>query len=202
MKASFILLILSIFFACSFSFSSENKEKELSEFDLAAIFSIEDPALRIESLKKLYDKSDEYIKFILLSMMGRASFELGNFNDAALYSNELLELANKYKSDWNYGNAIHDANMMLGMVALAKNDINLAKSFLIKASKTTGSPQINSFGPNLMLAKALIERNEYETAIKYFEALRQVWSQDNGRLTSWIESLKAGAKPYLEMHVR
>jgi hypothetical protein len=60
-------------------------------------------------------------------------------------ANAVLSASDKYRSDWNYGNAVHKANLALGRVALRDGDIEQAKHYLIEAGKTPGSPQLNSF---------------------------------------------------------
>jgi hypothetical protein len=46
--------------------------------------------------------------------------------------------------------------MVLGQVALRRGDAKKAASFLLAAGKTWGSPQLNSFGPNMPLANDLL----------------------------------------------
>ena len=66
--------------------------------------------------------------------------------------------AQKIKSDWNYGNALHKGNIVLGRIALERGDIAGAKEHLLAAGQTPGSPQVGSFGPNTTLAKELLEK--------------------------------------------
>lgn len=65
-----------------------------------------------------------------------------------------IELAPQFRTNWNYGNAIHDGHMVLGRVALRRGDIEAAKRELLEAGKTPESPQLNSLGPNRSLACA------------------------------------------------
>ena len=43
-----------------------------------------------------------------------------------------------------------------------------AKRYLIKAGRTPGSPQSDSFGPEFGLTQGLLERGERETVLEYF----------------------------------
>src|SRR5688572_19086141 len=58
---------------------------------------------------------------------------------------EVLRLAPRYPKSWNYGNALHHGHLVLGMVALRANDVPRAKEHLLKAGRTPGSPQLDSF---------------------------------------------------------
>ena len=91
---------------------------------------------------------------------------------AESYAYEMLVLAEREKDDpcdWNYGNAVHDAHNILGRVALRRGDVESAKKHLIQAGKTIGSPQLNSFGPSMVLAKELLEKGESGTVLVYLD---------------------------------
>jgi len=67
---------------------------------------------------------------------------VGRIIDMALeLGAEYLELANTYRCNWNYGNAVHDANRYLGLISLKKGDTDAAVVYLREAGKSTGSPQ-------------------------------------------------------------
>ncbi|KKK47269.1 hypothetical protein LCGC14_3156900 [marine sediment metagenome] len=101
-------------------------------------------------------------KFYVLGSAAKMAYEAGDIKEAENYANELLAQADKYGFNWNYGNAIHHGNIVLGRIALESGDLGTAKQYLIKAGETPGSPQLNSFGPNMALAKELLEKNERE----------------------------------------
>lgn len=125
----------------------------------------------------------------------------GDPDQAEAYAKELLQLAGPKESDWNYGNAIHHGNLALGFVALRRGDVAGAKTFLLEAGKTPGSPQLNSFGPNMSLAKALIERGEGEVVLQYFAQCEVFWETHDGDLAKWAELVKEGVVPDFGAHL-
>jgi tetratricopeptide (TPR) repeat protein len=139
--------------------------------------------------------TDERLRFYMLSDVAKSSFEAEDIKKAKGHAIELLDKAQQYKNDWNYGNAIHHGNLVLGRISLKSGDIEKAKEFLIKAGKTTGSPQLNSFGPNMTLAKELLEKGEKEAVIKYFELCAKFWGMGDGHLEDWSSAVKMGAMP-------
>lgn len=173
---------------------------EISEETVADDFfefsTEQDPIKRLGLLEGLLENASEYEQFVILPELAKTAIEINNFSKAENYANELLCLANDFQDDWNYGNAIHDANVVLGMVSLQKDLVEEAKDRLLKAGKAPSSPQLKSFGPNMMLAEALLDKGEKDVVIRYFELLKNVWEYHDGRLDSWIAAVRGGGKPY------
>ena len=134
-------------------------------------------------------------RFYNLSDLAEKSFADEELHQAREFANELLALSKDYEDDWNYGNAIHDANVILGRIALLEDDVASAKEHLIAAGNSPGSPQLNSFGPDMKLAKELLQKNETRIVLDYFELCRNFWELDGGRLTQWSEDVVAGRMP-------
>jgi hypothetical protein len=97
--------------------------------------------------------------------------------------------------DWDYGNAVHDGNMVLGLVALRSGSVAQAREYLLEAGKTPGSPQLNSFGTNMQLAKELVEKDERDVVLQYFDLCRKFWKMDRGRLDQWSATVRGGGTP-------
>ncbi|MCA9213826.1 MAG: hypothetical protein KDB27_12215 [Planctomycetales bacterium] len=120
---------------------------------------------------------------------------LGKTKEAREYAEEMLALLPKYEGDWNYGNAVQDGHLVLGRIAVVEGRLDEAKQFLIKAGNSPGSPQMDSFGPNMSLAKDLIEKGETEVVLEYFELCRKFWEMEDGKLDQWSREVKAGKIP-------
>jgi hypothetical protein len=154
------------------------------------------PQGRLDSAnKRLAAASSEAERFYALDEAAKQSFEVGKIEDARKYAKELLTLAPKFHGDWNYGNAIQDGNLVLGRIALKEGRKDEAKQNLLAAGKSPGSPQMNSFGPNMSLAKDLLENGDRETVLQYFELCRKFWSMGQEKLNQWTENVKAGRMP-------
>jgi thiol-disulfide isomerase/thioredoxin/tetratricopeptide (TPR) repeat protein len=146
--------------------------------------------------------SSEIDKFYMLKDLANIAYKAGDPNKAERYAKELLMLAPKYPKNWNYGNAIHHANIVLGRISLARGDIEDAKKYLIEAGKTPGSPQLNSFGPNMMLAKELLEKKETQTVLNYFELCGKFWQMGDKQLDDWSVLVKNGQTPDFGANLR
>jgi len=146
--------------------------------------------------KKLAEASNDQDRFYALDSAAKESFNVGKIDDAKNYATELLKLAPNFQGNWNYGNAIHDGNLVLGRISVHDGKIEEAKQYLLEAGKSPGSPTMDSFGPNMSLAKDLLEKGERDTVLQYFELCRKFWKDDYGKLDEWSEEVKAGKIPH------
>lgn len=145
---------------------------------------------------KLDAAANETERFYALGDAAKSSFEIGDFDAAQLNARELLSMAPRFKADWNYGNAVHDANVVLGRVAVRAGRTKDGVSYLRAAGATPGSPQLNSFGPNMSLANDLIARGEEAAVLEYFQACKAFWRSHGGRLDLWALQVRIGMDPW------
>jgi tetratricopeptide (TPR) repeat protein len=120
------------------------------------------------------------------------AFLSGAVDKARKHANELLATA--VPGRWDHGNALHHANTVLGRIALREGDLEAARRHLL-ASATEGSPQLDSFGPDMNLAKELLERGEREAVLAYFDLCEKFWEMGKERLADWKALVKAGRTP-------
>ena len=149
-------------------------------------------AKAMEQLEIAYQLSTDEARDPLLQSLAKAAFSANKPEKAKEYANLML---NQDVGGWNHGNNIHHRNLILGRIALASNDVEAAKQHLIKAGKTPGSPQLNSFGPNMALAKELLEKGEKDVVLEYFELCSKFWKMGKDRLDEWSVLVKGGRTP-------
>ena len=136
-------------------------------------------------------------RFYELRKLMEKAFNERKIGNAEKLANEYLEIADSEKENWNYGNAIHHGNLLLGRIALQNGKIEKAKEYLIKAGKTPGSPQLNTFGPNMKLANELLEIGEKEIVIKYIKLCEEFWDKrfSKANIVLWEESIERNETP-------
>ncbi|SFJ55859.1 hypothetical protein [Planctomicrobium piriforme] len=139
-----------------------------------------------------YDLSEEMRRDALLPDLATTAFEAGLNNDAKKFATKMLE---NDAAGWNHGNRIHHGNLILGRIALSEENVAEAKSRLLLAGKTNGSPQLNSFGPNMQLAKELLERKEADVVLEYFELCKKFWKSPHQKLDQWTADVKSNRVP-------
>jgi hypothetical protein len=137
-------------------------------------------------------------RYYVLPDAAKAAMDAGKTDEAYRYAQELKEKMKTLDrgNGMHYGNAWYDSNIVLGRVALAKGDVGEAKRYLIEAGSTPGSPQLDLLGPNMALAKELLEKGEREVVLQFFALCGQFWK--NGRqekLPKWAEIVTNGGIP-------
>lgn len=112
-----------------------------------------------------------------LSVRIRDAYDNGDNRTVEKLARQALE-EDKDSSAWYYGNSIHNYNQWLGLVALRENWLEEARHYLIMAGKSPGSPQLDSFGPKMILAQKLLKRGprEREAVLLYLDLVADFWA--------------------------
>ena len=153
----------------------------------------------IELAKLDNSETDENI-FVHLPRVAAAAYHLERFEDARQYAEKALSLAPSFEKNWNYGNAIHFGHTVLGLLAINQGDMQCAIEQLIKSGETPGSPQLNSFGPTMQLAKELLNRGEIQVALAYLNQCRRFWKLGDVWIDVWSNKILAGSVPNFFQH--
>jgi hypothetical protein len=127
-----------------------------------------------------------------MTNMAPKEYSKGNLDNARSIADRLLREAPNWEKNWNYGNAIQAANIVLGRIALGEGDLDGAKKHLLAAGKTPGSPQLNSFGPDMTLALEFLARGEKDVVLEYFDLCEKFWDRRFSKLDEWRKEIRAG----------
>jgi hypothetical protein len=86
---------------------------------------------------------------------------------------------------------------VLGRIALHEGKLSEAKKYLLESGKTTGGPVLNTFGPNMSLAKELLEKGETNAVLEFFQECEKFWPQYGGvnKCAKWTAEVKGGKTP-------
>jgi len=123
----------------------------------------------------------------------------------------------KITKHWNYGNIRYRANELLGRVALGEGKREDARCYLRPAGRTPGSPQLNSFGPQLTLARELLEHGERadcDAVVAFLDAVSRFWAnldrasecrkpdvlKEQQQIETWKKEIRTGKIPTDRFH--
>jgi hypothetical protein len=151
------------------------------------------PQLELSHLELLAGK-DAISRAPLLARMAKTALAARDRDKAQRYADEALEASRHGVFPWT-GDAIHQGNIVLGRLALERGDVEAAKRFLLLAGKAPGSSTLGSTGPNMALARDLLQRGESAAVLQYLEECGDFWGGNRGKLAEWTVLIRAGLKP-------
>jgi len=132
-----------------------------------------------------------------LPALAKTALAAGALDQAVVYAKDMLD-----RDSGGGGDAIFYGNMVLGQVALRNGDVAAAKQYLIASGKTPGSPVLDSFGPNMSLAKELLDRGERDAVLEFFSLCRVFWANHAQILDSWSETVRREHLPDFGANLR
>ncbi len=127
-----------------------------------------------------------------------AAFSAGDLSKAQQYARAVLAIADRNKMNSFYGDAIFEADTILGRVALRNGDIATAKDLLLASVGVGSYSWLGTIGPEMGLAQELLIRGERDTVIQFLTVCKTFWKSDNGNADLWIAAIKGGGTPVLE----
>jgi tetratricopeptide (TPR) repeat protein len=132
-----------------------------------------------------------------LADLAQMAVAAGDLEKARTYATELLGPGMQWSAGGNAGRAFFYGNLVLGRVALREGRLDEAKNYLLEAGKMKGDPSLNSFGPNMSLAKELLEKGETNAVLEFFQECGKFWPQYGGenKTAKWTAEVKEGKTP-------
>lgn len=153
----------------------------------------------LELYEDAFELSDARDRESLLEDLAKVAFEAGQHDKARKYAESLLQDAQRGRS---HGNRVHHGNLILGRLALAEGNAKAARFRLIAAGNIPSEPNLSTFGPNMTLAKELLEQGERDIVLRYFRLCSRFWEMDRGKLEEWTAQVEEGRIPDFGANLR
>jgi serine/threonine protein kinase len=162
----------------------QSKEKS-KESDLKAKTQLE---------ATLANAAQEAEKPLLLHQLSKVELNLGNLDRAT-------EIAKTMLKTYDDGYSIHAAHQILGRIALRQDRLEEAEQHLLDSARVKSTPILSSFGPSMILAKELLEKDRKESVLEYIELSGQFWTVGEKRLKDWKEAISNNRSPDFGINV-
>jgi hypothetical protein len=147
--------------------------------------------LRLELQNKLRRRgTDEAADFSELTELAMQATEYGAASSLASERLDYLKSRNCKCND-----DVHRANIVLGLAAVRQGDVDRANQYLTAAGQVGSSPALSTFGPNMQLAKELLERGERDAVLGYLRECASFWSSGRKDLDNWTNQITRGEAP-------
>lgn len=130
----------------------------------------------------------------LLSQAVKA-LEEGDEQQARRCAETALEMVRSTSPVRVQAEVVHGCEGVLGHLALARGDRAQACVHLRRSADVAGSPRLETFGPEMSLARALIEAGERDAVLDYLERCRRFWKMGHALLDAWEADLFEGRMP-------
>ena len=154
-----------------------------------------DPAIALQALaafQRAYELSDPDDRADLLPDLAITAFAAGETERARGHAEAMLAALPGAR---NRGDYLHYGNLVLGRIALDGGNLDEARDRLLAAGRTRGASLRRFGGPDMALAKALLERGETRTVLLYLESCLDIWEHGAENLRDWIALIEAGRTP-------
>ena len=146
------------------------------------------PEQVLADMQQEFDVPGGLRRTLALPRLAKAALAADEMEKAVAYAREGL-------GPGSDGQSTFDCNMVLGEVALRNGNVAEAAQYLIASGKSSGSPALDSFGPNMSLAKALLEKGQVDVVLKFFDLCKAFWTDHAQLLDRWSETVRKGGVP-------
>ena len=132
---------------------------------------------------------------LAMDQMLKASYR-GNLDATQVNAGNLLALASQNPQDSLYGEALFDANMLLGKIAMRRGDRKAAVRDLLKAADAPASEAVRRGDFIMNLPRALVDWGERRAVIEFFRRVAAK-SDRAAEFRRWAVELSKGINPDL-----
>jgi len=110
---------------------------------------------------------------------------------------ESLQLAAKFPNDPDYGTALYNANMVLGLLAMRTGDRKAAAQFMLDASKAPGTEELaySMTDFSLKLPEWLFQDGERNSVAEFLDRFAEKNVSAKGYLLESAKAIRSGKKP-------
>ena len=141
----------------------------------------------IDLLEHAYRTFPEAIAPAYMTPLLWAAYDARRLDRARAYANEALS----HPGALPMGGHRYHANLVLGHIALADDDIRDAGERLLAACVRPDRSPFIAWGPNVSLAQKLLRRGERDVVLTYLDNCAQHWTVDE-RFGDWAARVRAG----------
>ncbi len=144
-------------------------------------------AKSLAELEKAYSLTSPSEQVYMLGGLAATAVEAGQSGKAQSYATQAIKSEN--------ADGLFYGSLALGRLALRAGDRRKAGEYLLAAGRAPSSPVRVSFGPNMLLAKELLDAGERDVVLQYLDLCGKFWTSDKDKLAEWKDAIDQGTPP-------
>lgn len=195
----FVLSLVMFLFACESS-AGFYSEDVFNNYFKGAVSDRGDS--RCSKFYKLHDNATKQQKLITFTYVMFCKYKEGEYEAAKVIAQTALFEIKAVPANWNTGNVLHKSYTMLGLVSIEDGEVTKSKQYLMESCNVPITPQLKTYGPNMILADILYDKGEVKAVKDYLNACKLVWKKGINEIDSWLSAIDGGGKPYFTRNIR
>jgi hypothetical protein len=144
-----------------------------------------------------FEETDVKGRPYVFAKLAHCAFAVGMDRDAIRLAQMSVVSAKPLGGSDAFDDPLHDANILLGRMAIRSGDRKLAARYLLDAAKICRSVHPEPIGPDVVLAGELLALGETDAVAEYFTACSHLWEEGRVLLAGWADEIKHGQTPDL-----
>lgn len=152
--------------------------------------------------ERAYELDDSPGKAWLLPDIARAAWNMKQYELLARAAGRMENALKSQKENWFDGNLFYWFYISKGLLAVHEGNYEAAGTFLLKAGDTSGSPQLDTFGPNMILADQLLKHGGREAVLEFLEKIKKFWKPQFRKSDVWAKEIRDGKHPSFGANLR
>jgi hypothetical protein len=132
-----------------------------------------------------------------LGLKTQFDYDQGDFDTARKEAQEILTQGSKFQSDPDYGTAVYQADMVMGLLAMQKHDRPTALKYLKDAANGPSTENLANFEQSITyeLPRWLLKDGERDSVVQFLERFAKTYTAGQRELLASAELIKKGQKP-------
>jgi hypothetical protein len=151
---------------------------------------------RITELERTcFKPTDEKGRAYLYGELAHCAFSVGLDRDAVRLAQISVNEAEPSRGSDGFDDPLHEANILLGRMAIRSGDPQRAAQYLLDAANIRQSAHPEPYGPDITLAEELFATGACDTVAEYFTTCASHWDEGRPMLEGWADDIQRGLPP-------
>ena len=153
---------------------------------------------RITELERTcFGPTDDKGRSYLFGELAACAYNVGLDRSSVRLALISVNAAQPSRGSDGFDDPLHEANILLGRMAMRSGDSQQAARYLLNAANICQSEHPEPLGPDVVLAGELLGAGEKDAVADYFTTCASHWAEGGAMLAGWADDIQHGKTPEL-----